>query len=128
MPEAEAAKAKSGINVRACQFGPSKVKKNGRQTWFDKDRVAGTSVHCATLMALCHSTHGELTKPSKNFKGQLCSVRHNVKDNNGCRAVFAEQGTSVSSDVMAEDSQDPKRRCFFFCVLELRTLFLKPTG
>ena len=55
-------------------------------------------VQFANLMDLCHLKNAELTR------SESCSGENNVKDEEGCRAVFTEQGTSASPMAAAKFS------------------------
>ena len=49
-------------------------------------------VQFASLVDLCHLKHAELAKHFPKCKGRVMLGRENVKDDNGYREVFAEQG------------------------------------
>ena len=55
-------------------------------------------VQFANLMDLCHWKNAELTR------GELCSGEDNVKDEEGYKAVFTEQGASASPMAAAKFS------------------------
>ena len=58
-----------------------------------------------TFMALCHLKHAELTKYLQKCKERVVLGRDTVKDDDGYKAVFTEQGASASQ-VAAATFQD----------------------
>ena len=62
-----------------------------------------------TLMDLCHLKHAELTKYLQMCKERVVLGRDTVKDDNGYKAVFTEQGASASQ-VAAATLQDAVSR------------------
>ena len=56
----------------------------------------GKAIHRATLMDLCHIKHYELDPQNHAYKGRVVLRGDGVKDDEGYRAVWSEQGTSAS--------------------------------
>ena len=56
----------------------------------------GQTVHFAKLMDFCHLKNAEVAKHVQKYKGQVVLRGDNVKDEEEYRAVFTEQGGSVS--------------------------------
>ena len=55
----------------------------------------GKTIHFASLMDLCRLKMAEFAKYFQNTRGSFVLWRNNVKDEEGCRAVFAEQHASA---------------------------------
>ena len=56
----------------------------------------GKTVHFAIMMDLCHLKNAELAKHLRKYKGRVVLQEDTVKDEEGHRAVFTEQGASAS--------------------------------
>ena len=56
----------------------------------------------ANLMDLCHLKNAELAKHLQKYKGRAVLCGDNVKDEEGHRAVFTEQGASGSQMAAAK--------------------------
>jgi len=61
-----------------------------------KAKREGKHVHFGSLMDLCHEKHSELDISMRKYKGRVVFRGDQVKDEDGFRAVFSEQGTSAS--------------------------------
>ena len=62
----------------------------------------GLPVHFADLMALCFLKNAELAKHLHKYKGRVVLRGDNIKDGEGYRAAFTEQGASASQMVGAK--------------------------
>ena len=65
-------------------------------------KMEGKTVHFANLMDLCHMKKAELAKHLQKYKGRVVLWGGNVKDEEGHRAVFTEQGASASQMAAAK--------------------------
>ena len=54
------------------------------------------TVHLANLADLCHLKNVELATHLQNYKWRVVLLGDNVKDEDGYKALFAEQGASAS--------------------------------
>ena len=78
----------------------TKVKSKKRV--IDEARTAGTAVHFASLMDICHMKNAELEAKHQKYKGRVVLRGDIVKDNSGSYAVFTEQGSSASQMTAAK--------------------------
>ena len=62
----------------------------------------GETVHFANLMDLCHPKNADLSKHLQKYKERVVHQEGNVKDEEGHRAVFTEQGASASQMAAAK--------------------------
>ena len=60
------------------------------------------TVHCATLMDICHLKNVELEPNFQNYKGRVVLGSDTVKDDSGSYAVFTERGSSASQMTAAK--------------------------
>ena len=61
----------------------------------DREWIHGKTVHFVNFTDFCHLKHAELTTLQK-YKRRVVSPEHNVKEEEGHRGVFAQQGASAS--------------------------------
>ena len=62
----------------------------------------GKTVHFVNLMDLCRLKNAELAKHLQKYKGRVVLLEDTVKDEEGHRAVFTEQGASASEMTAAK--------------------------
>ena len=59
-------------------------------------RETGVGIHLGSVMCLCHLKNAQLDKKFWSYKGRIVFRGDNVKDEDGCYAIWGEQGTSAS--------------------------------
>ena len=79
--------------------GQSKEAK--REVVQEAQKVQST-VHCATLMDICHLKYAEFEPKYQKYKGRFVLRGDFVKDDSGSSAVFTEQGSSPSQMTAAK--------------------------
>ena len=67
----------------------------------DEARTKGAKVHFASLMDICHLKNAELEAKHQKCKGRVVLRGGIVKDDSGSYAIFIEQGSSSSSQMIA---------------------------
>ena len=65
-------------------------------------RKTGKQIYFGRLFPLCHIKHSELAAQFHVYKGRVVFGGHDVRDEEGIKAVFQEQGTSASHMVCAK--------------------------
>ena len=59
-------------------------------------KAGGFTVHFGNLMQLCHLKNSEMHVEFQSYKGRIVFRGDNIKDEDGCKALFTDQGTSSS--------------------------------
>ena len=72
------------------------AKVKSKKKVIEEARMAGATVHFASLMDICHLKNAELEAKHQKYKGRVVLRGDIVKDNSGSYAVFTEQGSSAS--------------------------------
>ena len=72
------------------------TKVRSKKEVIDEARMAGATVHFASLMDTCHLKNTELEAKLQKYEGRVVFRGDIVKDNSGSYAVFTEQGSSAS--------------------------------
>ena len=83
------------------------AKLEGKSTWDmssvrEKDDVVkearqkGTDVHFGDIMPLVFLKNAQLSEDQQKYKGRVVFRGDNIRDQDGCLAIFTEQGTSSS--------------------------------
>ena len=62
----------------------------------NRAKAQNKKVHFGSLMELCFLKHAEKSEEFQKYKGRVVFRGDQVKDEEGYRAVFSEQGTSAS--------------------------------
>ena len=83
-------------------FGVDLTKVRRKKEVIEEARTAGTTVHSASFMDICHQKHAELETKHQKYKGRVVLRGDIVKDNSGSYAVFTEQGSSASQMTAAK--------------------------
>ena len=78
------------------------TKVKSKKQVIDEARTAGTTVHFASLMDICHLKNAELEAKHQKYKGRVVLRGDTVKDDSGSYAVFTEQGSSASQMTAAK--------------------------
>ena len=78
------------------------TKVKSKKQAIDEARTAGTTVHFASLMDICHLKNAELEAKHQKYKGRVVLRGDIVKDDSGSHAVFTEQGSSASQMTAAK--------------------------
>ena len=78
------------------------TKVKSKKKVIDEARMSGATVHCASLMDICHLKNAELEAKHQKYKGRVVLRGDIVKDNSGSYAVFTEQGSSASQMTAAK--------------------------
>ena len=73
-----------------------------KKSVIDEARTAGTAVHFASSMDICHLKNAESEAKHQKYKGRVVFRGDIVKDNFGSHAVFTEQGSSASQMTAAK--------------------------
>ena len=73
-----------------------RINLKSEQVVIDQARREGNTLHCATLMDLCHFKHTEVEKTYKNTKGRVVLRGDVAKDDSDSYVVFTEKGYSAS--------------------------------
>ena len=101
IPAAKAAVDKEWENWRKISAWNLTEVKSKKQV-IDEARTSGATVHCASLMDICHLKTAELEAKHQKYKGRVVIRGDIVKDNSGSYAVFTEQGSSASQMTAAK--------------------------
>ena len=100
IPAAKAAVDKEWENGKNSAWNLTKVR--SKKEVIDETRTSGATVHCASLMYMCHLKNAELEAKHQKDKGRVVLRGDIVKDDSGSYAVFTEQGSSASQMTAAK--------------------------
>ena len=78
------------------------TKVRSKKEVIEEARMAGATVHFASLMDICHLKNADWRQNTKNIKGRVVLRCDIVKDDSGSYAVFTEQGSSASQMTAAK--------------------------
>ena len=78
------------------------TKVRSKKEVIDEARMSGATVHCASLMDICHLKNAELEAKHQKYKGRVVLRGDIVKDDSGSHAVFTKQGSSASQMTAAK--------------------------
>ena len=73
-----------------------------KKSVIDEARMAGATVHFASLMDICHLKNAELEAKHQKYKGRVVFRGDIVKDDSGSYAAFTEEGSSASQMTAAK--------------------------
>ena len=106
IPDAKVAAEKEREKLKKCQHGSSRQSET-KKTWSTKPKKKCKTVHCASLMDLCHLKNSELEPKHQKYEGRVVLRGNTVKADSGAYAVFTDQSSSASQMAAAlRDYQD----------------------
>ena len=101
IPEAKAAVDKDWEKLeKISAWNLTKVR--SKKEVIDEARMSGATVHCASLMDICHLKNAEFEAKHQKYKGRIVLRGDIVKDDSGSYADFTEQGSSASQMTAAK--------------------------